>query len=72
MSLKITPIIDPLEAADNQAVMDHVLFNKPIPADVRERVRERAAKITAELRERGITNIAVELIREGREDPRAW
>lgn len=68
MSIEIAPATDPLEAADNQAVMDHLVTKKAIPPDVRQRIRERAAKITERIRQQhGVVNIAVDLIRDARD-----
>lgn len=68
MSIDVVPHIDPLEAADNQAVMDHLLTKKPIPPDVRQRIRERASKITERIRQQhGVVKIAVDLIRDARD-----
>lgn len=56
-------------AADANAVIEHALTGKPLDAEVARRVRERSERATQELRRRyGILNIAVELIRETRED----
>jgi hypothetical protein len=58
-----------LVEADLKAVMDHVLGVKPLDPEVARRVRERADKIRQEVLERhGVLNVAVELIREGRDE----
>lgn len=67
MTTELHQTTDPLEAADNQAVMEHVVSKRPIDPDVVRRVHERAEKVKAKIRKRGITNIAVELIREARD-----
>lgn len=68
MSIDLTPTTDPLEAADTQAVMDHLVSKKPLPPDVYRRVQERAAKITDRIREKhGVLNVAVDLIRDARD-----
>jgi hypothetical protein len=62
---------DPLstEAADEQAVFEHAFRGKPLDPEVRRRVRERAEKISEELRRKhGEMNIAVDLIRETRDE----
>ena len=68
MSTELLPTTDPLEASDNRAVMDHILSKKAIPTDVRNRIRERAAKITERIRQvHGTLSIAVDLIRDARD-----
>ena len=53
------------EAADAKAVMEWVVTRKPLDPKVVRRVRERAQKLTDELRAKyGEMNIAVDLIRE--------
>jgi len=60
---------DPWEFADSQAVLDHVLHKKPLDPEVYRRVHERSAKITEELRQKhGTVNIAVDLIRQARDE----
>jgi hypothetical protein len=60
---------DPLELADSQAVLDHVLHKKPLDPEVYRRVHERSAKITEELRRKhGTMDIAVDLIRQARDE----
>jgi hypothetical protein len=62
---------DPLtvEAADERAVFEHAFDGKPLDPEVRRRVRERAERITEELRRRhGEMSIAVDLIRETRDE----
>jgi hypothetical protein len=61
--------VDPQELADSQAVLEHVLRRTPLHPDVYRRVHERAAKITEDLRRKhGTLDIAVDLIREVRDD----
>lgn len=68
MATELHQSIDPLEATDNQAVLEHLLSKKPIPPDVRARIRGRAAKITERIKQQhGVLNIAVELIRDARD-----
>jgi len=67
MTTELHPTTDPLEAADNQAVMEHIVSKKPIDPDVVRRVHERAEKVKEKIRKRGVTNIAIELIRETRD-----
>ncbi len=69
MSIEIAPAVDPEELADSQAVLEHMLHKTPLDPQVYKRVQERAARITEELRKKhGTLNIAVELIREAREE----
>ncbi len=62
---------DPLtseEAADAQAVIEHAMTGKPLDPEVARRVRERSERATEALRrKRGTLNIAVDLIREVRD-----
>ena len=41
---------DPLERADSEAVYRHAFEGEPLDPEVRRRVRERAAKITEQIR----------------------
>jgi hypothetical protein len=71
MSIETTDglAMDPLELADSQAVLEHVLHKKPLDPEVYRRVHERSAKITEELRQKhGTVNIAVDLIRQARDE----
>jgi hypothetical protein len=55
--------------ADSDAVIAHVLSRKPLDPEVYRRVRERSERITEEVRqEHGILDIAVQLVRETREE----
>lgn len=55
--------------ADAQAVMDRLTSGKPIDSSVAARVRERSERATEEMRRRfGTVNMAVELIRQSREE----
>ena len=67
MSTEAIHTSDPLKVADTQAVLDHLASHEPIPHDVNRRVQERAAKIKEDIRKRGVTNVAVDLIREARD-----
>ncbi len=67
MSPEAVHTSDPLKHADAQAALDHLASHKPIEDEVNRRVRERAATIKDEIRKRGVTNIAVDLIREVRD-----
>ena len=56
------------ESADFQAVVDHAFKGKPVDPEVSKRIDERAAKIQEALRKKPQTDIAVDLIREAREE----
>jgi hypothetical protein len=62
---------DPLtteEAADAQAVIEHALTGKPLDPEIARRVRKRSESATQGLRRKyGTMNIAVDLIREVRD-----
>lgn len=51
------------EAADAQAVFDHAFKGKPLDVEVAKRVHHRADQVREELRKKGVTNVAVDLIR---------
>jgi hypothetical protein len=54
---------------DDRAVLDHLTTGRPLDEEAYRRVRERAERITEEIRrEHGELNIAVDLIREGRNE----
>jgi hypothetical protein len=55
--------------ADIQAVADAAATDKPLDPEVARRVRERSAKVQAELlKQYGVREAAVELIRQGRDE----
>ena len=56
-----------LETADSRAVIEHALRGVPLDPAVEKRVRERTARIRDQIRSRGLTDIAVELIRDARD-----
>jgi hypothetical protein len=57
------------QKADARAVMDHAISRTPLDPNVARRVEARAKRITEEIRRRfGIVDIAVDLIREGRDE----
>lgn len=67
MSTEALRTTDPQEAADSQAVLDHLLHKTPIDPEVYRRVQERAGKVTERLRRQfGTMDVAVELIRQTR------
>lgn len=53
------------EEADNRAVLEHAFKGAPLDPEVAKRVHERAEAVRAKL---PLTNIAVELIREARDE----
>lgn len=60
---------DSIEIADSEAVIAHLLHKTPLDPEVGRRVHERAAKITEELRRKqGTLDVAVDLIRQVREE----
>lgn len=69
MIIEVADIIDPIELADSEAVIEHLLRGTPLDPEVDRRVHERAARITDELRRKyGMLDIAVDLIRQAREE----
>lgn len=55
--------------ADMQAVAEAAAARRPLDPEVARRVRERSEKVQAELLKRhGVREIAVNLIRQGREE----
>jgi hypothetical protein len=57
------------QQADEEAVHEHVLTGKPLDPEVYRRVRARAEKITADLRQKfGNMDISADLIREVRDE----
>jgi hypothetical protein len=60
--------IPPEVAADDQAVLDHVLSGRRLDPEIARRVHERARTIRQEiLQKHGVINVAVDLIREIRD-----
>jgi hypothetical protein len=56
------------EAADAECVIAHAMTGKPLDPEIARRVRERSERATEALRRKhGVLNIAVELIREVRD-----
>jgi hypothetical protein len=55
--------------ADMKAVADALAAGRPVPPEVARRVRERSQKAQEQmLRQYGVRQIAVDLIRQGREE----
>jgi hypothetical protein len=65
---EISPV--PVDAlADMQAVADAAAAGKPVDPEVARRIRERSERVQEELvRRYGIREIAVDLIRRGRDE----
>jgi hypothetical protein len=65
-----TALDDPsIREADAQAVMAHYLTGVPLPPEVASRVRRRSEQATEGVRRRiGTVEVAVDLIREGRDE----
>jgi hypothetical protein len=64
-----TTAIAPDVRDDMQAVADALAAGRPVPPDVARRVRERSEKVQELLLRRyGVREIAVDLIRQGREE----
>jgi hypothetical protein len=58
-----------VESADRSAILEHISVGKPLDPETYRRIRQRQEAITAELRKQGgEMNIAVELIREVRDE----
>jgi hypothetical protein len=54
---------------DMTAVADALAAGRPVPSEVARRIRERADKVQKQLlRQYGVRQIAVDLIRQGREE----
>jgi hypothetical protein len=55
--------------ADTQAVFDHVLTGRPLDPETYRRIREQGDRLAEEIRRtHGIVNIAVDLVRETRDE----
>ena len=64
-----TAVTPPDVLCDMQAVADAVAAGRPVPPEVARRVRERSEKAQEQLlRQYGVREIAVDLIRQGREE----
>ncbi len=60
---------DPQVLADLDAVMERIATGKPLDPEASRRIRERAQRITEEIRQKhGELDIAVKLIRETRDE----
>lgn len=55
--------------ADTQAIIEHLTTGKPLDPETYHRIRERGEHLTEEIRQKhGVIDMAVDLIREGREE----
>ena len=62
-------VIPPEVMADVQAVADAVAAGRPVDPEVARRVQERSQRVQDELlRQYGVREIAVDLIRQGRDE----
>ena len=57
-----------LEEADHQVMIDHAFKGTPVDPEVRKRVHERADRVREKLRAKGMTDVAVDLIRAYRDE----
>ena len=65
----MSDLFPPDVRADLQAVIDHVTSGKPLDPEVARRVSERSRAVQDDLLRRfGIREIAVDLIRQGRDE----
>jgi hypothetical protein len=61
--------ITPEDEESTRAIIEKLMTGKPLDAAVERRIRERGERIAQEILEKhGVRNIAVELIREVRDD----
>lgn len=64
-----TTALPPDVRDDMKAVADALAAGRPVPPEVAQRIRARSEKVQEQLRRQyGVREIAVELIREGREE----
>ncbi len=56
------------EDADHRHMLDHAFRGKPLDPEVSKHVEERAERVRADMRSRGVKVDAVELLRECREE----
>lgn len=54
---------------DTEALMERIMHGTPLPAEVYQRIRQRGDELRNEMRQEfGVVEIAVDLIREIRDD----
>ena len=56
------------EAADARAVLDHAFKGKPVDPEVARRVHERAKTIREEMRKGPVTDFAIDILHESRDE----
>ena len=56
------------EEADHRHVIEHAFKGKPLDVEVAKRVHDRADKVREDMKARGVTVDAVELMRQSREE----
>jgi hypothetical protein len=54
--------------ADLESVCERLLVKKTVDPELQRRVRERADAVRDELRQKGLTNLALDLLRESRDE----
>ena len=54
--------------SDLKAVCDALAMKRPVDPAVAERIRQRAEQVKDDLRRRGVTDVAVSLVREIRDE----
>ena len=55
--------------SDTEAILDHMASRRPLDPELYRRIKAEGAKITESIRRKhGVQNIAVELIRESRDE----
>ena len=65
MSMDIRQTVD----TDTEAILERMVTGKPLDPEVYRQIRAEGAKITESIRQKhGILNIAVDLIRESRDE----
>jgi len=57
-----------LEEADHQVMINHAFKGTPGDPEVRKRVHDRAERVREKLRAKGMTDVAVDLIRAHRDE----
>ena len=70
MSTELKTMTDAETSADLDAVIRHVTDGTAIDPELSRRVRERSEKLSEQIRRRyGQLEVAVDLVREGRDEP---
>ena len=63
-----TPKVLTQEEADHRHMLDHAFKGTPLDPEVSKRVAQRAEKVQAEMRKKGQTNFALDLLHEARDE----